>query len=204
MLLLFESFKNIESICKEYKIKKYTINPDGSIDVNGDVNLSNKGLTKLPLKFGKVTGYFDCAYNKLTTLDGCPIYVGGNFSCNYNKLITTEGCPIYVGGDFSCRHNQLISLEGCPKEIGGGFDCNENELISLEGCPIEVVDDFTCFDNPIEDIYELFPNHKSFMDSLDYNYLRGRNIVKYRFQDALDEIGKKVPKSIDGYRYIDI
>jgi len=204
MLLLFESFKNIESICKEYKVKKYTINPDGSIDVNGDVNLSNKGLTKLPLKFGKVTGYFDCAYNKLTTLDGCPIYVGGNFSCNYNKLITTEGCPIYVGGDFSCRHNQLISLEGCPKEIGGGFDCNENELISLEGCPIEVVDDFTCFDNPIEDIYELFPNHKSFMDSLDYNYLRGRNIVKSRFQEALDEIGKKVPKSIDGYRYIDI
>ena len=49
---LFESFNDIDSICKKYNITNYTINSDGSIDVDGDVNLSNRGLTKLPLKFG--------------------------------------------------------------------------------------------------------------------------------------------------------
>ena len=40
------------------------------------------------------------------------------------------------------------------------------------------------------------------MDSLDYNYLRGTNIVKSRFQEALDELGIKMPKSIKGYNWI--
>jgi len=33
------SVDNIYRICEEYGIKNYTINPDGSIDVDGDVNL---------------------------------------------------------------------------------------------------------------------------------------------------------------------
>ena len=30
-LKLFKSFKDINKICKKYKIENYTINPDGSI-----------------------------------------------------------------------------------------------------------------------------------------------------------------------------
>ena len=59
---------SIESICKKYGITNYSINIDGSIDVDSDVNLSEKKLTKLPLKFNKVGGYFNCSYNKLTSL----------------------------------------------------------------------------------------------------------------------------------------
>jgi hypothetical protein len=40
------------------------------------------------------------------------------------------------------------------------------------------------------------------MDSLDHFYLRGTDIIKSRFKQALDEIGLKVPKSIEGYKYI--
>ena len=37
----------ISSICKQYNIKNYTINSDGSIDVNGgSVDLSGFGLKK--------------------------------------------------------------------------------------------------------------------------------------------------------------
>jgi hypothetical protein len=37
---LFESTGgDIESICKEYGIQNFTINEDGSIDVDGDVDL---------------------------------------------------------------------------------------------------------------------------------------------------------------------
>ena len=58
----------ISLICKQYNIENYTVNDDGSIDVNGDVFLDNKGLTELPLSFNKVTGYFSCSNNKLTSL----------------------------------------------------------------------------------------------------------------------------------------
>ena len=36
----------------------YTINDDGSIDVNGDVVISNKGLTKIPFNFRNVSCSF--------------------------------------------------------------------------------------------------------------------------------------------------
>ena len=87
-LKLFENFRDIDSICKEYGIENYTINPDGSVDVDGDVVLSYCGLTKLPLKFGKVTGYFFCYRNQLTTLEGSPNVVGEEFYCYGNQLTT--------------------------------------------------------------------------------------------------------------------
>jgi carbamoylphosphate synthase large subunit len=40
------------------------------------------------------------------------------------------------------------------------------------------------------------------MESLDYNYLRGKSIDKKRFQEALDELGIELPESIPGYKYI--
>jgi hypothetical protein len=220
-LRLFESFNDIESICKKYDITNYTINTDGLIDVDGDVYLDNKRLTKLPLRFGRVTGYFICYDNQLTTLEGGPrevggFYchnnqlttleggpreVGGDFGCSNNKLTTLEGGPREVGGDFGCSNNKLTTLEGSPREIGGDFYCRNNKLTTLEGSP-RIGGDFYCNDNPIYLVYKLFPDHKTFMDSLDYGYLRGTNIFKVRFQEALDELGIKMPKSIKGYKYI--
>ena len=110
----------ISLICKKYNITNYTINPDGSIDVNGDVYLSFYELTEIPLVFNKVTGFFDCAYNKLTTLKGCPRWIGGNFNCTGNKLTSLEFSPDYVGGDFRCIDNDLID-NYCDTEILGDF-----------------------------------------------------------------------------------
>ncbi len=106
-MLLFESFNNIEDICKKYDIRNYTINSDGSIDVDGHVYISYKRLTKLPLKFSKVTGDFYFGGNQLISLEGSPNYVGGNFRCSSNKLTTLEGSPDYVGGSFYCQYNKL-------------------------------------------------------------------------------------------------
>ncbi len=97
-LKLFESFEDIDEICRKYNIENYTINPDGSIDVNEDVDLYNKGLTKLPLKFNKVNGDFNCSYNKLTSLEGSPIEVNGSFYCNNNKLTSFEFSPKIIRG----------------------------------------------------------------------------------------------------------
>ena len=43
----YTNYKDIESICKKYNITDYTINSDGSIDVDRDVYLSDQNLKKL-------------------------------------------------------------------------------------------------------------------------------------------------------------
>ena len=91
--------------CDEMKIRDYTINDKGEIDVNGEVDLYGKNFKELPYKFGSVSDYFSLSGNKsLTSLKNCPDFVGVFFSCSL--------CP------------QLDSLEGCPRKVMGSFYCN--------------------------------------------------------------------------------
>ena len=110
----------ISLICKQYNIENYTINPDGSIDVDGNVDLSFKDLTELPLTFNRITGNFNCGYNRLTSLKGSPRWVGCHFTCSNNPLTSLEFSPDYVGGYFNCDDNKLTD-NYCDSEIGGGF-----------------------------------------------------------------------------------
>ena len=110
----------ISLICKQYNIENYTINPDGSIDVNGNVFLYKKGLTEFPLTFNKVTGNFDCGGNNLTTLKGSPRWIGGGFYCDHNILTSLEFSPDYVDRDFWCQYNNLTD-NYCITEIKGKF-----------------------------------------------------------------------------------
>ena len=82
MIKLFEQFNNeqeIHDICKKYNIENYTINSDDSVDVDDNVDLRNLNLKKIPLKFNRVSGVFDCSWNRLSSLKGCPKEVGGVF-----------------------------------------------------------------------------------------------------------------------------
>ena len=125
--------QEIHTICEKYNITNYTINPDGSIDVDGDVYLTFKRLSKLPLKFNKVSGNFYCSDNKLKTLEGSPKIIGGSFDCSNNNLTSLEGSPNEVGWNFYCGdNNKLTSLEGCPNEVVGGFYFYRNSLESLD------------------------------------------------------------------------
>ena len=211
-LKYFEGRKIIDSICKMYGIENYTINSDGTVDVNGNVNLFTRGLTKLPLKFGYVSGGFRCGNNHLTSLEGAPKEVGGSFLCTNNRLTSLEGCPKKVGGSFDCGYNQLINLEGAPIRVDGYFDCCENRLTSLEGAPSEVVGDFFCSFNKLksllgspEEIGGSFycddnPLPEEILDNMiyikkiikyqsDYNiWRRDGSLDKYRFSDMMKEI----------------
>ena len=79
----------------------------GLVNVDGDVDISYKNLTSIPIQFGYVGGYFDCGNNNLTTLQGGPREVGGDFYCGYNNLTTLQGSPREVGGDFDCINNNF-------------------------------------------------------------------------------------------------
>ena len=113
---LKESLEDIDSICKKYGIENYTIK-DGLVNVDGGVilydcpiqqvaryggrNLRKRKLTKLPLKFGEVSGNFDCSYNQLTSLEGAPEVVEKNFYCS---LINSPS--ITLGSFFSDFENK--------------------------------------------------------------------------------------------------
>jgi hypothetical protein len=154
-LISKEEKDRIDLICQEYNIENYTINSSGSIDVDGNVDLFNRELIQLPLVFNKVSGYFYCSVNKLTSLSGSPRIVGGNFECGANSFYNLIGGPVSVGGNFICAGEEfepyglLTSLEGSPKKIGGYFDCSNNKLTTLVGSPVEVGDEFSCSNNKL-------------------------------------------------------
>jgi len=223
---LFEDFKDIskdivDDICKKYSITNYTINDDGSIDVDGDVYFINSDLYKIPLNFRNISGHFHCNY-QLTSLEGAPQSVGGDFVCSHNKLTSLEGAPESVGGDFHCVHNKLTSLEGAPESVGGHFNCSNNQLTSLEGAPLSVgghfhcvhnklrslegapesvAGNFVCFKNPVYKVWELFNDYSKMELLNDYDPFREVDgkpaIIIERLNDFLQEIGKDPVEKVD-------
>ena len=200
-----ESKRDIHSICDEYGINDYTINPDGSIDVDGNIILSydfERGeLSKIPLKFAKVIGDFECDRNQLTTLKGSPKSVVGNFDCSGNQLTSLEYCPESIGGNFDCHSNQLTSLEGLP-EIGGYINCRRNQIIDFRGVPEFFEGYFYCEGNPIEEIYTLFLQEDSINDSKciqwinEFDVIRGNKVIMDRLEEVFHQLGMDIPQSV--------
>ena len=139
----------------KYKVKKYTINDDLTVDVDGNVMLNSRRLYEIPFQFGNVTGCFTCYNNELSSLKHCPKYVGGYFDCSSNLLNSLEHCPKHIVSDFVCSNNKLTSLEHCTRYVGGNFQCFNNKLTSLEHCPRYVGGHFACTGNPLKTIEEL-------------------------------------------------
>jgi len=207
-----ESKNSIESICKEYGIKNYTINSDGSIDVDGGVYINSlirhhhrsryNTITKLPLRFRNVTGDFNCCFNKLTTLEGCPQSVGGDFHCGGNQLNTLEGSPESVGGNFYCEYNHLKSLEGISESIGGVIYCRHNfQMIDFKGVSEYYEGNFYCDGNPIEEIYLLFKTSKCIKWINEYDVIRGNKVVMDLLEEVFHQLGMDVPEEIEFENY---
>jgi len=130
-----EPLSEAEEALKSWGIE-YAKQPDGSILVIGDLDISGRGLTKLPnLSSVKVVGNFYCHKNKLSSLEHAPQSVGGNFYCFDNQLTSLMGAPHTVGDDFLCNKNKLSSLEHAPQSVGGDFYCFDNQLTLLEHMP---------------------------------------------------------------------
>jgi hypothetical protein len=203
-LKLFEGYQSeseVAKICEKFGIEDWTLNENGLVDVCYDVDLNYEGLTSLPLKFGKVDGWFTCDGNKLKSLKGSPHTVGGYFSCNDNLLKTLEGSPLTLdGGDFFCRDNNIYSFEGFPRII------NTSEWFG----------DFNCFNNPIYNVWilltenykidyqiiELLNDYDVFRNDDTEQWPSSSSIILDRFNDFLQDIGKDPVKSVTGYKNI--
>jgi hypothetical protein len=65
----------------------WILNENGEVDVYGNVSIPNRFIRdEIPVKFGRVTGWFDCTHNNLTTLKNIPNFIGGSFYCLFNNL----------------------------------------------------------------------------------------------------------------------
>jgi hypothetical protein len=134
----------------KYGVKNYTINSNGSVDVNGDVDLSNLDLNEIPIKFDRVTGNFDLFQNNLSSLKNSPYYVGGSFYCSNNKLTSLKGSPQEVVGSFVCNINDIRSLEGMPLEIGGDFYISGNKNLKEFDSVSNIEGSIYCFGDDID------------------------------------------------------
>ena len=166
-------YKMIENWLRENnreKHAKFKISKDFTISIDEFV-YNGKGNFPEYIRFGKCTNNFILEDCDMTSLRGCPSYVGGSFSCHGNKLTDLEYSPEYVEmdyvcsrnrlktlkgmpeeiiwGDFMCDHNQLTDLKGGPHEVATDYYCNNNKLKTLDGAPTGVRGDFICSNNPL-------------------------------------------------------
>jgi hypothetical protein len=141
----------VKCIIEKYRITigRWIIRGNGLIDVDGSCEISHSEFSRLPLYFGTVTGNFYCHSNKLTSLKGCPDYVGGDFICYGNNLKALKYAPIEVGGNFSCHENNLKNLKGCPRHIKGNFNCFLNQIITLKDGPNRVEGNYDAYLNQL-------------------------------------------------------
>lgn len=109
-------------------IGTWSIN-SGKVDVEGSVKVKGK-MSRLPFSFGRVTGTFDCSRVGLTTLIGCPFFVGGLFGCISNPITSLVGAPSDVGS-FLCYDHALVSLEGLPLKIAGDLCLSWSEKLPM-------------------------------------------------------------------------
>jgi hypothetical protein len=221
--------QEVNCIIKKYRINigTYTIREnDDLIDVNGDVKICNKELTRLPLKFGNVYGDFLC-HSKLTSLRGSPTYVAGDFNCYGNQLTSLKHGPAQVGGDYTCPENVLTSLKGSPTIINGNFNCflnqlkslshgpikvngsyyaYHNELVTLEGSPDFVGGSFNVGSNEFSNLVgcpKVIGGIFSFDETVTSLYM-GKNCIVHRVeiqkQEGLSKVYNTIPQVVIGYK----
>ena len=119
----------ISDICHRCGIKNYIINNDGSISVDGDVDLYSMELTELPLKFNIVVGNFNCSFNHLTTLNGSPNVIIGDFNFSRNEINSLKYSPNHVTGDYYTMMNKFNQIDYYPDKIVGDIYFDEHVVI---------------------------------------------------------------------------
>jgi hypothetical protein len=177
---LYALKRRIKTQCDKLNIQNYTINDDGTVDVNGDLNIYlvqdkvKKGEKHdILINFNKINGSVDInlqwrkagragqgqlpfTFNEVT----------GSFHSTHNMLETLIGCPKKVGGCFDVRTNRLHTLEGAPETVGGYFCASGNSLDDLKGSPKYVGGNFDVSDSSLKTLEGLSPRIDG---TLDFN-----------------------------------
>lgn len=91
-----EDIERIDRLCDYYGILDYTYNYSNSgvsINIKGDVNLSNNKWSRMPIKIDKVDGDLDLTLNRFTDMTSLPRIITGTLYIERNKLTDFTGAP---------------------------------------------------------------------------------------------------------------
>lgn len=110
--LFFKTREETQAWLDEMGVVRHTIRDDLTVDVESSVDIAYQDLSHIPVKFGVVSGNFDCSGNHLANLAGSPRQCKG-FWCNGNQLISLDGAPDKCV-DMACGGNRLTSLNKIP------------------------------------------------------------------------------------------
>ncbi len=159
MIKLFEQFNNeqfnneqeIRDICRKYDIKRYNINQDGTIDIEGGLVISDNYITEIPIKINKVDGLIYLSYcENLTTLKNIPEFVGGSFELRDNpNLKRIDYFPTEIKAHINISYNNLTELNNIQLEVYENFNCKSNNITTLKGFPMIVNGTLYLDNNPI-------------------------------------------------------
>ncbi|MCQ2209628.1 MAG: hypothetical protein MJZ34_05000 [Paludibacteraceae bacterium] len=166
-----------------------------SLNVYGDVKLSNLGLKKLPFHINECWGtIFDVSNNFLEDLSDCPFKVGEStqYNCSHNMLKSLYYSPRKVLS-FDCSYNMLESLEGCPKVVDT-FYANSNIISTLKYLPKKVRYLYLHYNHLTDDCLEdLLKKYKTY-DSIGINGNRINDTmfdIFYKRFDMLKTLNEK-------------
>jgi hypothetical protein len=126
----------------ERKVRNFTIQEDGSVDIRGDFSSTHEDFEEFPIKLGSIFGNFDISFCvNLKKLNG-PTYVSDNVDFEgCVDLESLENGPTRVNGYFDItRCRSIKNLKGGPVHIGKQCIINHcTNLSSLEGIAKEIL-----------------------------------------------------------------
>ena len=135
--MLLRKKEEIEAWLNQFQIKNYELIKDDEygyiVNVNGDIDLRNKDLINISVKFNNIKGSFNCGYNQIISLEGSPEIIKGNFNCSFNNL-TIEGLkyiPEIVNGNFISFAN-LFELNVSDFSDFNSFKQRIHEILNIE------------------------------------------------------------------------
>ena len=112
-LALLSELEHIQWICNG----EISIDENGFVNVNGSVNCSGlyhdepiPTYYKIPFKFGKIIGDFDCSNNDMDSLENCPIEVTGNFVCYNNNFTKADILNVCKVGKRIIHDEEALNL----------------------------------------------------------------------------------------------
>ena len=139
----------------KFGVKNYSVNGDMTVSVDGPLDLADKGLEEIPVKFSEVSGSVDVTSNRLKRIDWAPAKVNKDFDAWDNQIETLVGGPTEVVQSADFDGNQLADCHGAPKKVGGAFIVSRNPLKTLAGCPEKVGEYFKATECNLSQIDDL-------------------------------------------------
>jgi hypothetical protein len=118
------------------RINNYTIRPDGTVDVDGDVCFySALKEIILPVQFGKVSGKVSAGTSPLLSLHGFPQYIGGDLFIHNTHIKSLSGIEkiineIHGGVYINPQVTHILGLLLIPGITGFGIDENSRDPLN--------------------------------------------------------------------------